>query len=125
MDIVINILPLTSQTHHFYNQALFDKMKDGVIFINVGRGPSVDTDALIAQCRSGKISFAALDVFEEEPLPQTNPLWELDNVLITPHISGNTDQYNQRMLTIFHENLHAFKTDGTLKRNLVNLALGY
>lgn len=125
MDIVINILPLTSQTTHFYDAERFAYMKDGVVFINVGRGPSVDSKALYDNCLSEKIAFAGIDVFEEEPLPQTSLLWELPNLLITPHISGNTLQYNQRLLTIFANNLTSYNQVGQLSQSIVALDLGY
>lgn len=125
MDIVVNILPLTSDTHYFYDDKRFNLMKDGVVFINVGRGPSVNTSALIAACQSGKISFAGIDVFEDEPLPIDSPLWQLDNVLITPHIAGKTTQYDRRFFEIFSENLSQYLTDGTLRRNQVKLDQGY
>lgn len=124
MDIVVNILPLTADTHYFYDAQRFQKMKDGVIFINVGRGPSVETAALIEACQT-KIGFAGMDVFEEEPLPEDNPLWQMDNVLITPHVSGKTDQYNQRFFEILSDNLARYLEGGQLSRNQVQLDQGY
>ncbi|MGH2162250.1 NAD(P)-dependent oxidoreductase, partial [Enterococcus faecalis] len=77
--IVVNILPLTETTIHLYNQALFEKMAPEPIFVNVGRGASVATYDLITALNNKTISFAALDVFEEEPLPEDSPLWEMQN----------------------------------------------
>ncbi|MCS6723485.1 NAD(P)-binding domain-containing protein, partial [Proteus mirabilis] len=93
MDIVVSLLPDTSETHYFFDKAVFSQMKKGVLFINAGRGGTVNTEDLITYCENETIGFAGLDVFEVEPLPKTSPLWKLDNVLITPHSSGATDQY--------------------------------
>ncbi|MBB6023750.1 phosphoglycerate dehydrogenase-like enzyme [Paenibacillus sp. JGP012] len=124
-DYVINILPLTDETHHIYNQNTFDQFKTHACFVNVGRGPSVDTEALLGALRSGKLAFAALDVFEEEPLPADHPLWTMDNVLITPHIAGSTEQYTERALDIFIKNLEAYVAGKTLPLNLVDYSHKY
>lgn len=125
MDSVVNILPLTIDTYHFYGAQRFQCMKEGVAFINVGRGPSVETDALVEACQSGKIGFAGIDVFEEEPLSAASPLWQMDNVVITPHISGKTDQYISRFFAIFVENLEHYLKHGKLIKNQIKLARGY
>lgn len=125
MDIVVNILPLTDQTYHLYNEQLFSAMKPGTVFINVGRGPSVNTADLVQALETKQLSFAALDVFEDEPLPENSPLWDLDNVLITPHISGLTPEFKGKLLTIFIQNLRKFLADGTLAKNKISLEQGY
>lgn len=125
MDIIINILPLTDNTYHLYDSNLFNTMKKGTIFVNVGRGPSVKTDDLMAGLLSGQIKFAALDVFEEEPLPEDSPLWEMDNVLITPHISGATPKFKTKLLAIFLPNLKNFIETGTLIKNEISYTKGY
>ncbi|WP_440117193.1 D-2-hydroxyacid dehydrogenase [Paenibacillus sp. QZ-Y1] len=124
-DYVINILPLTDETHHLYDQTAFEHFKFGSCFVNVGRGPSVKTEALMGALDSGQVAFAALDVFEEEPLPADHPLWSKDNVLITPHIAGSTEQYTDRALDIFVENLEAYVAGKTLPLNLVNYSHKY
>lgn len=124
MDIVINLMPGTTETYHYFNDCLFSAMKKGVIFINLGRGTSVDTNDLIHHVQTENIAFAALDVFEEEPLPKDSELWKLKNVLITPHISGATDQYNDRAFAVFSDNLTKFMNHDKLK-NMVDMALGY
>lgn len=124
-DIVVNILPLTAETHYFYDSQRFSAMKDGVLFINVGRGPSVNTSDLLAALVTKKIAFAGLDVFEEEPLPVESPLWEMENVLITPHTSGQAEHFKNKLFAIFAENLPLFIQSGTLARNNVDLTLGY
>ena len=124
-DIIVNILPLTKETAHYYNDAFFEQVKPGASFINVGRGPSVDTDALIRALKNGQLSFAGLDVFEEEPLPADHPLWDLDNVMITPHISGLVRHFQQKITEIYSENLTSYLTNQTLARNEVDLNAGY
>jgi len=119
-DYIINILPLTDETHHAYNDAAFAHCKPGACFVNVGRGPSVDTAALLRALDNGQLAFAALDVFEEEPLPADHPLWSKENVLITPHIAGSTELYTDRALDIFIDNLQTYLEDGSLHRNLVD-----
>lgn len=117
MDIVISLLPDTEETYHFFDDSLFSEMKDGVMFINAGRGGTVDTESLITHCQNKKIAFAGLDVFEVEPLPSDSPLWSLDNVLITPHSSGATNEYYNRLHPIFVANLTCFLETGTICQN--------
>ena len=84
-DVVVNALPLTSKTTGLFDQAFFSKIKKGSLFISVGRGKSTDTEALIAALESGWVYGAGLDVTDPEPLPVDSPLWQMDNVIITPH----------------------------------------
>lgn len=125
MDIIVNILPLTPATYHLYNKAFFDQVKKGAAFINVGRGKSVKTDDLVAALKEGTIAFAGLDVFEEEPLPQDSPLWEMERVLITPHVAGHRPDYTEAVLAIFTHNLTSWLKDGKLSQNVVDLSRGY
>lgn len=125
MDIVVNLLPLTKETENFYNDTRFKKMKDGVLFINVGRGESVHTAALIASLKSGKIGFAGLDVLDQEPLPATSELWETENLLITPHISGIAEHFKKRLFYIFETNLKSIINMQKLSINQVDLDRGY
>jgi phosphoglycerate dehydrogenase-like enzyme len=125
MDIVVNVLPLTSTTHHLYDAAFFDAMQQTASFINVGRGPSVDTAALVQAMQHKKLAFAALDVFEEEPLPKNHPLWQTEHVLITPHFSGWTPNFQVKLMAIFLANLETFTKTGALAVNQVNLTKGY
>lgn len=124
-DIIVNILPLTKETNHFYNDAFFEKVKPGASFINVGRGPSVDTAALIRALEKGRLAFAGLDVFEEEPLTEESPLWQMENVLITPHISGLVRHFQKNMMTIYNDNLKSYVATASLARNQVDLTTGY
>ena len=104
-DWVASALPLTDDTRHVFDADRFARMKKGARFINVGRGELVDEDALVAALRSGHLAGAGLDVFEVEPLPGSSPLWDMDNVIITPHSSGATSRSGERAERIFIDNL--------------------
>jgi len=119
-DIVVNILPHTDQTHYFFNQDIFTQMKEGTLFINVGRGPTVKTDDLIQALDDGKLAFAGLDVFETEPLPEESNLWDRKDVLITPHITGIAEHFKKRLFAIFEENLKAYLAEEELPINLID-----
>lgn len=119
-DIVVNILPHTDQTHYFFNEDIFSQMKEGTLFINVGRGPTVKTDDLIKALDNGKLAFAGLDVFETEPLPENSELWGREDVLITPHITGIAEHFKKRLFAIFEENLEAYLAGEDLPRNLID-----
>ena len=95
LDIVILILPLNAESKHLFNAERLSKMKDGALIVNVARGPIIDTDALVKELNSGRI-FAALDVTDPEPLPEGHPLWSAKNVLIVPHVGGNTTAFEPR-----------------------------
>ena len=84
-DFVVGVLPKTSDTHHFFNTDFFAKMKSSAVFMNIGRGPTVKEVDLISALEQQKIAGAVLDVFEVEPLNQQSQLWQMPNVLITPH----------------------------------------
>ena len=94
-DVIILIVPLTAQTHHLMNATRLAAMKDGSALVNVARGPVVDTEALITQLNSGRIT-AALDVTDPEPLPAGHPLWSARNVIITPHVGGDSSAFIPR-----------------------------
>ncbi|BCA85445.1 2-hydroxyacid dehydrogenase [Enterococcus saigonensis] len=124
-DFIVNILPLTAETYHLYDTDFFNLLNPNTTFINVGRGASVDTDALIKALQEKIIAYAALDVFEEEPLASDSPLWALDNILITPHIAGMVPHFQQKFMTIFLKNLESFITTQTVIKNQVDLTKGY
>ena len=107
-DYVVVILPLTSETESMIGKDEFESMKDSAYFINVARGKIVDESALINALKEGKIAGAGLDVFVEEPLPEDSPLYELDNVLITPHLAGSFPEYNKKAVKIAEKNLNKF-----------------
>lgn len=124
-DYIVNIMPLTDSTRHFFNADFFDRLTKQPIFINVGRGPSVDEKALVAALTQHKLKAAALDVFESEPLSIDSKLWNFPNVLITPHTSGYVEHFKQTYFKIFAPNLAQFMKDGTLVRNQVDLTRKY
>ena len=99
VDVVVVSLPLSDETHHLVDADFFAAMKDGALFVNVGRGPLVDTEAMLASARSGRLRFA-LDVVEGEPLPDGHPLFALANVLISPHVGGATSAMHPRVLRL-------------------------
>lgn len=125
MDIVVGILPGTHETYHIFNSDIFEKMKKSAIFINVGRGDTVHTKELITALEEKHIVFAALDVFEKEPLPKESPLWDFENVLITPHISGLTVDFQNKFMKIFLANLKNYVANRELSVNQVELKRGY
>ncbi len=103
-DVVVLTLPLTEGTRHTFNEERFSAMKEGSVLVNVARGAIVEEQALIKALK-GKLLGGVLDVFEEEPLPKASPLWELDNVVITPHNSFIGDGNAQRLETVILNNL--------------------
>jgi len=94
-DVVVNLLPLVPETEKFVDAAFLARMKQGSLFVNAGRGKTVDTEALLAALKSGRIR-AALDVTDPEPLPSDHPLWHAPNLLITPHIAGTVSRWESR-----------------------------
>ncbi|MFE5320514.1 D-2-hydroxyacid dehydrogenase [Paenibacillus sp. NPDC056579] len=124
-DYVIVTLPLTTETRHLFRKAEFEAMKPSAYFINMGRGGTADTEALLHALNSGRIAGAGLDVFEQEPLPADHPLWELEQVIITPHNAGLTTVYNERAFEIFARNLQNYIEERELSANLVDLAKQY
>ncbi len=94
-DVVVLTLPLTDETRAMVDETFLARLRDGALLVNAARGPVVVTDHLVAACSGGRIS-AALDVTEPEPLPPGHPLWSLPNVLISPHVGGNTSAFFPR-----------------------------
>ncbi|MCS7173578.1 MAG: D-2-hydroxyacid dehydrogenase [Armatimonadetes bacterium] len=123
-DYVVLALPLTPQTRGLLGARELGWMRPGAVLVNVGRGALVDERALVEALRAGRLRGAALDVFETEPLPPDHPLWDLPNVLITPHISGNSPRYMDRAIPLFCENLRRYLRGEGL-RNVVDPELGY
>jgi phosphoglycerate dehydrogenase-like enzyme len=104
-DIVALTCPLTPETENLINAERLAAMKPSALLINCARGKVVDEDALIATLKAGGIAGAGLDVTREEPLPAASPLWEFENVLITPHTGGETASYEKRVIDFLIENL--------------------
>ena len=119
-DWVAVALPLTDKTRQIFNAETFAIMKPGACFINVGRGELVDEESLVATLQSGHLAGAALDVFATEPLPTNSPLWDMDNVIITPHSSSASAQSGLRSEDIFLKNLARYVA-GEPMLNEVNL----
>lgn len=123
-DFVVNALPLTESTQHLLGAAEFAVMKSSAYLVNIGRGGTVDEQALINALQDGRIAGAGLDVFEEEPLPEHSPLWAMPNVIVTSHYAGATPYYFERALAIFLDNLQRYQNEQPL-RNLVDKQQGY
>ena len=125
-DVVFSVLPGTPATTHLYTAERFDLMKPSAIFINCGRGASVENSVLYDAVKNGKIASAAIDVSEVEPLPPDSPLWSLDNLVITPHVSGyyHLPYTFERIVDIAAENLGRFMRGEELM-NIVDFTTGY
>ena len=123
-DFVIVCLPLTSQTRHLFDTKKFRKMKKSSIIINIGRGALINEKELILALDKKIIGGACLDVTEEEPLSQKSKLWEMENVIITPHHSGWSEKYMDRAIELFCINLKAYLSNKPLP-NLVDKTKGY
>ena len=124
-DYVLCALPLTETTYRCIGEKQFALCKPNCVFINVGRGPIVDEDALIVALQTKRLKGAALDVFTVEPLPAASPLWDLDNVLMSPHNMDQTDTFLIESTTFFVEEQLPRFIRGLPLLNHVNPALGY
>jgi phosphoglycerate dehydrogenase-like enzyme len=122
-DFIVNALPLTTATTGLIDKKFFDATKRGAIFINVGRGRTVVTADLVAALESGQIGGAGLDVTDPEPLPADHVLWQMENVIITPHVSGR-DSNRARHAMVLRENLRRFAAGDALL-NVVDPEQGY
>ena len=107
-DIVAVCVPETPATRGLFDAERFAQLQAGAYFINIGRGKVVQLDALVAALCSGHLAGAALDVYEQEPLPADHPLWGFDNVLMTPHVAGVDDNDEDRRIAVLADNLRRF-----------------
>jgi phosphoglycerate dehydrogenase-like enzyme len=123
-DVLVLMVPHTPQTEKMIGARELGLLPRDAYFINTARGAVVDEAALIEALRSGHLSGAALDVFAEEPLPPSNPLWEMPNVLVSPHSASTSDRENARITELFCDNLRRF-VSGEPLRNVLNTALMY
>jgi phosphoglycerate dehydrogenase-like enzyme len=123
-DYVVVTLPLTGRTRHLIDADLLRDMKPTSFLVNVGRGAVINEADLVRALKKGWIAGAGLDVFEEEPLSDSSPLWRMDNVILTPHISGMTTQYDERAVNLFAANLRRYLVGEPLL-NLVEREIGY
>lgn len=126
IDVLVCAAPLTDETRHLLSDEAFAAMKPGAFVINVGRGPVIDESALIRALLEQRISGAALDVFEREPLPNDSPLWGMDNVLVSPHSADHTVVPDSLQLTInfFIQNFLRYRNGEPLE-NIVDKQAGY
>ncbi len=116
-DVLVVIVPLTEATRGLVDAALLARLPDGALVVNVARGPVVDTDALVAECATGRLR-AALDVTDPEPLPEDHPLWTTPGVLITPHVGGATEAMRPRAQDLIRRQVIALR-DGQPLLNVV------
>jgi len=122
-DVVVNALPLTDATSGTFDDEFFATIKEGAIFINVGRGKTVLTEDLLHALESGRVSAAGLDVTDPEPLPASHPLWQRDDVIITPHVAGSGGE-RERHGVLLIENLRRYIAGDALL-NVVDPKKGY
>jgi phosphoglycerate dehydrogenase-like enzyme len=123
-DIVVNAAPLTPATTDLFDADFFAAMKPTAYFINVGRGGSVVTDDLVGALEGGQLAGAGLDVTDPEPLPQGHPLWNMPNVIITPHVAAGSDLRSERLWVVLRENLRRYVA-GEPMLSVVDTARGY
>lgn len=123
-DVIINALPLTTQTRGLLQRTRFAQMKRGAVFVNVGRGATVVTDDLVQALREGHLGGACLDVVEPEPLPKAHPLWGMPNVLLTPHVAGLHGMGHAVAWTLIRENLRRYCA-GERLLSVVDVERGY
>ena len=123
-DFLVVTVPLTAETRHMIGEDELRLMKPTAYIINISRGAVIDSKALIKALKEGWIAGAALDVFEEEPLPEDSEFWKLENVIITPHVSGSSPVYDERAVEIFCRNLKRY-LEGKPLINLVDKKAGY
>lgn len=123
-DFVVVTLPLTSETRKFLGAREFATFKPGAYLVNIGRGEVIDQQAMIEALRQGRLAGAGLDVFEHEPLEPESPLWGMEQVILTPHISGATRSYMDKACELFADNLKRYHAGRPLL-NLIDRELGY
>ncbi|MFT5233320.1 MAG: phosphoglycerate dehydrogenase-like enzyme, partial [Candidatus Krumholzibacteriia bacterium] len=123
-DVVVIALPLTAETNGLIGERELALMPEGSWLVNIGRGPIVQTDALVASLQSGHLAGAALDVVDPEPLPTESPLWQMENVIITPHVASRSALTGERRWKIIKENLRRFSAGEDLV-NVVDKQSGY
>src|SRR5437667_10570 len=123
-DYIVLAAPVTSATRHMIGREQLALMKSDAYLINVGRGSLIDEAALLEVLQQRKIGGAALDVFDQEPLPPDSPLWDVDNLLITPHTAGMTAKLRERHYTLFSENVRRYLSGQPLLA-LVDKKSGY
>lgn len=124
-DIIVNVLPATDATNELFNLDFFKGQSKKPLFINVGRGQAVIDEDLIKALDSGYLSYAALDVFTEEPLPENHPFWQHDKIDVTPHMTGQVEHFATETYKIFQANLESFTQGNGFAINHVSKGKGY
>ncbi len=107
-DFLVILAPLTEASRHSVNETVLNAMKPTAVLVNLARGGLIDEQAMIQALTAQKIGGAALDVFEQEPLPPESPLWTLPNVIVSPHIAGASVNYHRKAVALFIDNLHRY-----------------
>lgn len=123
-DFIVITSPYTEETHRLINKDVFSNMKDGAYLVNIARGSIIDEEELINNLKTGKIRKAALDVFEVEPLPKDSPLWNMDNVILSPHGCWGSEMDAKRKFEIIYKNMAKYANKEKLV-NIVDLERGY
>jgi phosphoglycerate dehydrogenase-like enzyme len=119
LDVVILILPLTNESHHLMNRSRINSMKPGATLVNMARGAIIETSALVDALNRGHIT-AGIDVTEPEPLPEEHPLWSAPNLIITPHVGGDSSAFNPRVRALIESQVERFATG----KPLINVVAG-
>lgn len=123
-DFVVVTVPLTAETRGMLGTKQLSALKPGALLVDVSRGGVVDQAALVQALEKRQLGGAALDVFPQEPLPADSPLWEMNNVIVSPHVAGLSPHYNERAFALFKENLRRYVAGETLL-NPIDLTRGY
>jgi phosphoglycerate dehydrogenase-like enzyme len=123
-DYVVVAAPLTPETRHMISDAAFAAMKPSAVVINIGRGPVIDQAALVRALTQGKIKGAGLDVFEQEPIPEGDPIYKFENVLVSPHCADHTKDWLNQAMQFFLQQYERFRNGQPLE-NIVEKHLGY
>jgi phosphoglycerate dehydrogenase-like enzyme len=123
-DVLVCVVPGSSANNDMFDASVFGAMPPGSVFVNVGRGSSVDEVALIGALESGHLRGAAIDVAKHEPIPADDPLYTAPNLSISPHSAASQDHYNERLWALFCDNLEAYRAGRSL-RNVVDMQAEY
>ncbi|RMB77761.1 D-2-hydroxyacid dehydrogenase [Rhodococcus sp. SBT000017] len=123
-DVIVLATPLTDATRGLVDAEVLSAMRSDAGLVNIARGPVVDERALCDALAAGAVGWAVLDVFEVEPLPDTSPLWGMDNVILTAHLAGDADDFAERLWALFEDNLQRY-VRGSALVNLVDKQAGY
>ena len=118
-NLLVVIVPLTESTRGLVDAEVLAALPDSAVLVNIARGPVVDTDDLLAALDREAIAGAGIDVFDEEPLPPDSPLWDREDVLVTPHVAGVSDRYPERFVDLFLVTYDGWRDDGRLDHRVV------